>query len=262
MVSRYRFLGTHKWFKSHILLIVKIAQLLNVSHSFSGQLAINNISLGFEEKKVTAIIGRSGSGKSTLLQFINGLIKPSAGTISVFCEGMNYQEISATRLRMGYMVQGTGLFPHLTIAENISIAARISSYPSDVNQRVRELMTLVGLPDSFQGKYPFELSGGEQQRVGICRALFLDPPILLMDEALGALDPITRQEIQSEILKLQKIEPRTILLVTHDMREAKILADYILVIDKGEVQQYDTKEKVLQSPANTVVEKIIEASVW
>ena len=241
---------------------MKIAKLINVSHSYAGQPAIQNVSVDFEEKKVTAIIGRSGSGKSTLLQFLNGLIKPSAGSISVFGEGMNYQEISATRLRMGYMVQGTGLFPHITIAENISIAARISSYPLDVNERVRELMTLVGLPDFFQRKYPFELSGGEQQRVGICRALFLNPSILLMDEALGALDPITRQEIQSEILKLQKIEPRTILLVTHDMREAKILADYILVIDKGEVQQYDAKEKVLQSPANTVVEKLIEASVW
>jgi osmoprotectant transport system ATP-binding protein len=241
---------------------VKIAELRNVSHSYAGQPAIKNISLSFEEKKVTAIIGRSGSGKSTLLQFVNGLIKPSAGSVSVFGEGMNYQKVSATRLRMGYMVQGTGLFPHLTIAENISVAAKISSYPGDVDQRVKELMTLVGLPESFQRKYPFELSGGEQQRVGICRALFLNPPILLMDEALGALDPITRQEIQSEILKLQRLEPRTILLVTHDMREAKVLADYILVIEKGEVQQYDTNEKVLQSPANTVVEKLIEASVW
>lgn len=241
---------------------MKIAQLLSVSHSYSGQPAIKDISLGFEEKKITAIIGRSGSGKSTLLQFINGLIKPSAGSISVFGKGLNYQEISATRLRMGYMVQGTGLFPHLTIFKNISIAAKISGYPLNVNQRVSELMALVGLPESFQRKYPFELSGGEQQRVGICRALFLNPAILLMDEALGALDPITRQEIQSEILKLQQLEPRTILLVTHDMREAKILADYILVIDKGEVQQYDTKEIVLQRPSNAIVEKLIEASVW
>ncbi len=166
------------------------------------------------------------------------------------------------RLRIGYMVQGTGLFPHLTIADNISIVARISPIPINSAQRVNELMALVGLPDSFQRKYPFELSGGEQQRVGICRALFLNPSILLMDEPFGALDPITRQEIQSEILKLQQLQPRTILLVTHDMREAKILADYILVIDKGEVQQFDIKEEVLQNPANAVVEKLIDASVW
>jgi len=241
---------------------VKIAELFNINHFYNGQPAIKNISIGFEEKKITAIIGRSGSGKSTLLQLVNGLIKPSGGTIKVFGEALNYQEISATRLRMGYMVQGTGLFPHMTIAENISIAERISPYSSDVNQRVQELMKLVGLPDSFQRKYPFELSGGEQQRVGICRALFLDPAILLMDEALGALDPITRQEIQTEILKLQALQPRSILLVTHDMREAKMLADYILVIDKGEVQQYDTKEKVVQNPATDVVEDLIAAAVW
>jgi osmoprotectant transport system ATP-binding protein len=244
------------------LLAVKIAELLNASHSYAGYPAIQNISVGFEAQKVTAIIGRSGSGKSTLLQFINGLIRPSAGVIQIFGEAINYSKIATMRLRMGYMVQGTGLFPHLTVAENISIAAKIAASEIHSSQRVKELMTLVGLPQSFQEKYPYELSGGEQQRVGICRALFLNPPILLMDEALGALDPITRQEIQLEILKLQQIEPRTILLVTHDMREAKIVADYILVIDKGEVQQYDTKEKVLQSPVNEVVEKLIEASVW
>jgi len=244
------------------LLIVKIAELLNINHFYNGQQAIKNISIGFEEKKITAIIGRSGSGKSTLLQLVNGLLKPSGGTIKVFGEAINYQKISTTRLRMGYMVQGTGLFPHLTIAENISMAARISTYSLDVNERVKELMKLTGLPDSFQRKYPFELSGGEQQRVGICRALFLDPAILLMDEALGALDPITRHEIQTEILTLQTLQPRSILLVTHDMREAKILADYILVIDKGEVQQYDTKEKVVQNPATAVVEDLIAAAVW
>ena len=241
---------------------MKIAKLINVSHSYSGQPVIENISVDFEAKKTTAIIGRSGSGKSTLLQFLNGLIRPSFGTIEVFGESMNYHLISAVRLRMGYMVQGTGLFPHLTVAENIAIAVKIATNPLNSPQRVNELMALVGLPESFQSKYPYELSGGEQQRVGICRALFRNPAILLMDEALGALDPITRQEIQLEILKLQQLEPRTILLVTHDLREAKILADYILVIDKGEVQQFDTKEKVLQSPANLVVEKLIEASVW
>lgn len=241
---------------------MKIAKLINVSHSYSGQPVIENISVDFEAKKTTAIIGRSGSGKSTLLQFLNGLIRPSFGTIEVFGESMNYHQISAVRLRMGYMVQGTGLFPHLTVSENIAIAAKIATNPLNSPQRVNELMALVGLPESFQSKYPYELSGGEQQRVGICRALFRNPAILLMDEALGALDPITRQEIQLEILKLQQLEPRTILLVTHDLREAKILADYILVIDKGEVQQFDTKEKVLQSPTNLVVEKLIEASVW
>lgn len=240
---------------------MKIAELVNVSHSYNGQSAIKAISLGFEERKTTAIIGKSGSGKSTLLQFFNGLIRPTAGWVNVFGETLNYSRINSIRLRMGYMVQGTGLFPHLNVEENISIAGRLTKSANPV-QRTNELMTLVDLPQTFKKKYPYELSGGEQQRVGICRALFLNPPLLLMDEPLGALDPITRQEIQLEILKLQQLEPRTILLVTHDMREAKKLADYILVIEKGEVQQYDTKDKVLQRPANVSVEKLIEASLW
>jgi osmoprotectant transport system ATP-binding protein len=240
---------------------MKIAELVNVSHAYNGQMAIKAISLGFEEKKTTAIIGKSGSGKSTLLQLFNGLIRPTAGSVNVFGEALNYSQINSARLHMGYMVQGTGLFPHLNVEENISIAGRLMKSTNSA-QRINELINLVGLPETFKKKYPYELSGGEQQRVGICRALFLNPPLLLMDEPLGALDPITRQEVQSEILKLQQLAPRTILLVTHDMREAKKLADYILVIDKGEVQQYDTKDKVLQSPANASVEKLIEASVW
>lgn len=240
---------------------MKIAELVNVSHSYDGHVAIKNISLGVEEKKTTAIIGKSGSGKSTLLQFFNGLIQPSSGQVYVFGEALNYSQINSLRLRTGYMVQGTGLFPHLTIEENISIAGKIVKSSTNTAARVDELMSLVGLPELYKKKYPHELSGGEQQRVGICRALFLSPPILLMDEPLGALDWITRQEIQVEIIKLQELEPRTILLVTHDMREAKKLADYMLIIDKGEIQQYDVKEKVLQSPANAVVEKLIEASL-
>lgn len=239
---------------------MKIAELLNVSHSYQRQRVINNVSLSFQEKKTTAIIGKSGSGKSTLLQFFNGLIRPTSGSVNIFGEALNYSQINSLRLRMGYMVQGTGLFPHLTVEDNISITGKIQKSTTTF-ERVNELMNLVSLPESFKRKYPYELSGGEQQRVGICRALFLNPPLLLMDEPLGALDPITRQEIQAEILKLQQLAPRTILLVTHDMREAKKLADYILVIDKGEVQQYDIAEKVLQNPANTSVEKLIEASL-
>jgi osmoprotectant transport system ATP-binding protein len=240
---------------------MKAAELINVSHFYKGQPAINNVSLSIENHKTTAIIGKSGSGKSTLLQFFNGLVKPSSGSVMIFGEPLNYSALTSLRLRTGYMVQGTGLFPHLTIEKNISIAGKIERSVVNESERVNELMNLVDLPEIYKRKYPHELSGGEQQRVGICRALFLNPPLLLMDEPLGALDPITRQEIQNEILKLQKLQPRTIMLVTHDMREAERLADYILVIDKGEVQQYDRKEKVLQSPINDVVEKLIEASM-
>ena len=240
---------------------MKIAELFQVGHSYQKQAVLNNISVGFAEKKTTAIIGKSGSGKSTLLKTLNGLVRPTSGQVTVFGKIFDYEQPNAIRLRMGYMVQGNGLFPHRTIAENISIAGRITSTKINSQARINELMELVNLPESFKKKYSHELSGGEQQRVGICRALFLNPPILLMDEPLGALDAITRQEIQHEILKLQQVEPRTILLVTHDMREAKKLADYILVLDMGEIQQFDTTEKVLSQPANQAVKDLINASL-
>jgi osmoprotectant transport system ATP-binding protein len=236
-------------------------QLVNVSHSYNGDPVIKNISWSAEREKITAIIGKSGSGKSTLLQFFNGLIQPSSGSVQVLGQPLNYSEITSTRLKIGYMVQGSGLFPHLTIEKNISIAGRINNSSSNFQSRVDELMKLVGLPAAYKSKYPYELSGGEQQRVAICRALFLDPDILLMDEPLGALDPIIRQEVQDEIIKLQQLKPRTILLVTHDMREAKAMAEFILVLDNGEVQQYGTRENVLQHPANALVTKLIQASL-
>ncbi|MBA4056049.1 MAG: glycine/betaine ABC transporter ATP-binding protein [Marivirga sp.] len=240
---------------------MKVAELNHVSHSYNGHLAIKDVSFSIEERKITAIIGRSGSGKTSLLQLINGLIRPTSGTVNVLGEPLNYDRINSIRLNMGYMVQGNGLFPHLSILDNISIGKKIFKSSVNPTRRVDELMNFVGLPEIYKYKYPYELSGGEQQRVGICRALFLNPPFLLMDEPLGALDAVTRQEIQDEILKLQRLEPRTILLVTHDMREARKLADYILVLEKGEIQQFDTRQEVLSKPANAVVEKLIEASL-
>lgn len=240
---------------------MKIVEFVEVNHAYADRVVLKNISISFPANKLTAIIGKSGSGKSTLLQSVNGLIKPISGTVNIFGEKFNYKQFTAIRLRMGYMVQGTGLFPHLTVAENISIADKLIAGSISKTDRIKELMTLVGLPESFQIKYPYELSGGEQQRVGICRALFLNPSLLLMDEPFGSLDPITRFEIQKEILRLQQLEPRTILLVTHDMREASKLADYILVLDKGEIQQFDTSEKVLKSPINKTVEELINATL-
>ncbi len=238
-----------------------VIKLCNITHYYQNQIALNNVSVGFHENKITAIIGRSGSGKSSLLQLINGLIKPDQGSVQLRNKLLDYSDISRIRLQMGYVVQSIGLFPHLTVFQNISLAGRIAGQKESAKNRVLELMSLVGLPMDHIQKYPNELSGGEQQRVGICRALFLNPSILLMDEPFGALDPVTRYEIQQEVLKLQKIEPRTILLVTHDMREAQLLADYILVMEVGELQQYDLKEKVLKNPANEHVERLIKASI-
>jgi osmoprotectant transport system ATP-binding protein len=239
----------------------QIIELDNVRYDYTKGLTLHFPSVKFEQKKITAIIGRSGSGKSTMLQLINGLIKPVSGQVRAFNRPLNYANLQPVRLQMGYMVQGSGLFPHITVASNILMPGVISKGRNNT-RRLDEVMALVGLPPAFKAKFPYELSGGEQQRVGICRALFLDPPILLMDEPFGALDPVTRAEIHVEVLRLQQVTPRTILFVTHDLREAKMLSEKILVLDKGEVQQYDSVENVMSSPATPSVQKLIESSVW
>lgn len=240
---------------------MRVAELVGITHRYNDQVAIKNVSIGFEAEKITAIIGMSGSGKSTALQLINGLVRPTLGNVRIFNQALDYNDLTSLRLKIGYMVQGTGLFPHLTVEQNISIASKLTGEKINPYPRTEELMRLVNLPNSFKRKYPYELSGGELQRVGICRALFLNPPLLLMDEPLGALDPITRQEIQNEILDLQKIEPRSIILVTHDLREAKKLADFILVLDNGALIQFGTTENVLQRPGNEKIKKLIDASL-
>jgi osmoprotectant transport system ATP-binding protein len=236
--------------------------LQEITQRHGGQVALQNVSIRFAEKKITAILGRSGSGKSTLIQLANGLIQPTHGTVLFNDKPLDYSQILNVRLQMGYVVQAIGLFPHLTVQQNICMAGKIiNTKASDFETRAQQLMTLTGLPASFKNKFPHELSGGEQQRVGICRALFLNPPVLLMDEPFGALDPVTRYEIQEELLRLQQTEPRTILFVTHDMREAAKLADLIVVLEKGAVQQYDEKKKVLADPANDFVSQLIQASL-
>ena len=239
---------------------MNVAELSSITHHYGNRKVINTLSVAFEADKVTAIIGLSGSGKSTLLQLINGLAIPSLGTVRIFNNLIDYRNLAALRLKIGYMVQGSGLFPHLTVNENISIASKFSFAAAQPLKRVIELMELVNLPTSHLSKYPYEISGGEQQRVGICRALFLNPPLLLMDEPFGALDPITKKEIHLEIIKLQQLAARSIILVTHDMMEAKRLADNILVLDNGEIQQFDATEIVLEKPANEKVKQLIEAS--
>lgn len=234
-------------------------ELINVSHHYNNTHVLENISLTFEQYKITGIIGRSGSGKSTLLKVINGLIKPSLGNVLFNDKLIDYAKPYAMRQKMGYVVQGVGLFPHLTIEDNIQLSAKIVGQKPDSN-RTNALMEMVTLPASFRKKYPSELSGGEQQRVGICRALFNNPPVLLMDEPFAALDTITRYEIQQEVLQLQRIEPRTILFVTHDIREAARMADKLLVIDGGRVQQYEETQKVFNTPANESVRQLIETT--
>lgn len=230
----------------------------NITHKYISAVVLNNISLEIEENLITVMVGRSGGGKSTLLQIINGLIKPTSGEVYVLGKPLDYTRISEIRLQIGYAVQGTSLFPHMTIYENISILGRISNnHINGLNERTDALIKLVNLNQEYLQKYPYQLSGGEQQRVGLCRAIFLNPKIFLLDEAFGALDAITRNEVHAELLKLQKFEPRTIVMVTHDLREALKLGDRIMIVEKGEVQQFGTKDEILNSPANDFVRDFI-----
>lgn len=225
-----------------------------ITHRYGTATVLHEVSAAIPADQITAIIGRSGSGKSTLLQMVNGMVVPTAGRVLLFDAPIDYAHIVDVRRKIGYAVQGTGLFPHLTVRENIAILGRVTGMPdAPCDARITHLMTLVGLRGEFMGKYPHQLSGGEQQRVGLCRAMLLNPPIFVLDEAFGALDPTTRSDIHRELRALQHAEPRTILLVTHDMHEAVTLADNIMVLDQGVVQQFGTTAELVAHPANSIV---------
>lgn len=211
-------------------------EIENVSKSYGAENVIRNLSCSFLENKIIVIVGRSGSGKSTLLKMINGLVKPDSGRVYVFDREIDYGRLTSMRSRIGYSVQGTSLFPHLTVLENITLLPRLRGWEKEkISLRTEELMKFVNLSPDFRKRYPYELSGGEQQRVGICRAMIMNPEVCLLDEAFGALDPTTRIEIHRELLEIQRNEPRTIILVTHDLPEAFRLADQIVVMEKGEI---------------------------
>lgn len=234
-------------------------KLNHVTYHVGGRPTLHDINLGFAQKKVTAIVGKSGSGKSTLIKLINGLLRPSLGTITVENEIISHDNLRSHRRKTGYVVQGVGLFPHLTVRENILLPGKIHNQHVE-NSRFLELIALVNLPQHTLGKYPHQLSGGEQQRVGISRALVLDPPLLLMDEPFGSLDPVTRYGIHDEFLRLKQSFPRTVLLVTHDLREAKKIADDIIVLDQGSIQQYGPVQAVIDHPATDATRELIRTA--
>lgn len=211
-------------------------RLENVSHKFGQQVIFENLTVEIEGRKITAILGKSGSGKSTLLQIINGLIRPIQGTVYLSNEPLDYEHIHQTRLKIGYAVQRAGLFPHMSVYENMTLPGVLAKWDeAKKKERANELMDLVSLPRTHINKYPYQLSGGEQQRVGLCRAILLNPPFMLLDESFSSLDPDTKSEIHEEVLRLQLKEPRCIVLVTHDPNEAKKLGDVQLKFEKGEL---------------------------
>jgi len=233
-----------------------------VSKFYDQENALQNVSLTFTDDVITAVVGPSGSGKSTLIQLINGLVRPSQGTVFVFGKEIHYHRLPELRRQIGYAVQGTGLFPHLSVEGNITLLARLAKWDRDrIRARAEELMRLVGLPLEYARRYPHELSGGQQQRVGLCRAMMLNPPVFLLDEPFGALDPITRKEIHREFLRLQALQARTMVLVTHDLSEALKLAQRLVILNRGCLEQHGTCEEILRQPATQYVRTFFQSQL-
>jgi osmoprotectant transport system ATP-binding protein len=208
-----------------------------------------DVDLDVAPGEILALVGRSGAGKTTILKLVNGLLRPGSGTVRV--EARDTREWDGIRLRRrtGYVIQDVGLFPHMTVEDNIGLVPRLEHWPvARRRERARALLELVGLPpDRYASRWPHELSGGERQRVGVARALAIDPPMLLMDEPFGALDPVTRSELQRELTRIQRTLSTTVLLVTHDMAEAFALGHRIGVLDEGRLVVCDTPPRVAAS---------------
>ena len=198
--------------------------------------ALDAVSINFPEGLITAVIGPSGCGKSTLLRLCNGLVRPDSGRDRLLGEPVDYANLPPLRRRLGYAVQGNGLFPHLTARDNISLLARLEHWEqAQIDTRLQELLDLTHLEPKLLDSYPHQLSGGQQQRVGLCRAMMLRPEILLLDEPFAAIDPITRRDIHHQLLELHAADPRTTVLVTHAMDEALRLAEHIVIMGSGQV---------------------------
>ena len=222
----------------------------------NGHVAVQDLSLDVGEGEIAVLVGPSGCGKTTTMKMVNRLIEPSSGTISVGGDDVGGVDAVGLRRRIGYVIQHVGLFPHQTVATNVATVPRLLGWDRRKRaDRVNDMLELVGLQPSVYGdRYPHQLSGGQQQRVGVARALAADPPVLLMDEPFGAIDPITRDRLQQEFLNLQAELRKTILFVTHDINEAVRMGDRIaLLADGGVLQQYDTPDKILGQPANDFV---------
>ncbi|TYS10228.1 betaine/proline/choline family ABC transporter ATP-binding protein [Bacillus subtilis] len=233
--------------------------LENVSKTYKGgKKAVNNVNLKIAKGEFICFIGPSGCGKTTTMKMINRLIEPSAGKIYIDGENIMEQDPVELRRKIGYVIQQIGLFPHMTIQQNISLVPKLLKWPEHKRkERGRELLKLVDMGPEYLDRYPHELSGGQQQRIGVLRALAAEPPLILMDEPFGALDPITRDSLQEEFKKLQKTLHKTIVFVTHDMDEAIKLADRIVILKAGEIVQVGTPDDILRNPADEFVEEFI-----
>ena len=233
----------------------------HISLSYGNQQVIFDLSFEIPDGKFVVLIGPSGCGKTTTLKMINRLIQPNAGHIYIDGEDIAKQDKVTLRRRIGYVIQQTGLFPHMTVAQNIACVPKILKWDRDrIDARVDELLRLVHLdPAEFAGRYPSQLSGGQQQRVGLVRALAAQPRIMLLDEPFGAIDALTRASLQDELLRIHRGSGKTFIFVTHDVAEAMKLATKILVVDAGRVQQFASPDELIARPATPFVRELLAA---
>lgn len=230
-----------------------------ISKSYGNQDIIKNLNLKIEDGTFLTVVGTSGSGKTTLLKMINGLVKPDQGQILINSQDVQDTDLIELRRNIGYSIQGNGLFPHLTVAENIAYVLNLQKKnQAEIEKIIDEKLAMLGLDTQLKNRYPAALSGGQAQRVGIARALAATPNILLMDEPFGAVDAITRYQLQRELKLLHEETGITVVFITHDIAEALKLGTKILVLDKGEIQQYGTPQEIKMQPANDFVRKLLE----
>jgi ABC-type proline/glycine betaine transport systems, ATPase components len=224
--------------------------------------AADHLSFTIEEGEFITILGSSGCGKTTLLKMVNRLYEPDSGKIILFGEDISTVDAVTVRRRIGYVIQETGLFPHMTIEENVGAVPKLMKWDkAKIAARVDELLETVGLPPAeFKKRYPSQLSGGQQQRVGLARALAISPKIMLMDEPFGAVDAITRTSLQDELLRLHEDLRKTFLFVTHDVNEAFKLGSRVMIMDKGRICQFDTPQNIIKAPADGFVRSLITSA--
>lgn len=246
----------------HLIDCLPMIELKNIQKSFDNGVtqAVINTSFVVKKGELLGLIGESGSGKTTTLKMINRLEEPTSG--EVYLNGKNVLAINPEELRrnIGYVFQGIGLFPHYTVAENVAAVPRLLAWDeARVLQRCEEALAMVGLAiEEYGERYPSQLSGGQQQRVGVARALAAEPDVILMDEPFGALDPITRAELQEEFKRIQTELDLTVIIVTHDMTEALLMADRIAVMKEGEILQIGTPQNLLNNPAHNYVKEMVD----
>lgn len=237
----------------------------NVSKSYKNNQVLQDINFTIYDGEIVVLIGPSGCGKTTTLKMINRLIEPTAGEILINGENIMEKDPIALRRSMGYVIQQTGLFPHMTVRQNIEVIPRLEKRPAqEISRRTMALMEMVGLdPAQYLDRYPIQLSGGQLQRIGVARAFATDPDIILMDEPFSALDPITRSGLQDSLVSLQSKMKKTIVFVTHDMDEAVKIADRICIMYQGDILQYDKPEAILKNPAHGFVSEFVGKNrIW